>query len=82
MTASAPKRPIKGAVLSVRLACAAGGSTCRGALKLTSRVTTVRRKVVAVAAAAKRQAEKRRTETVGNARYTVAPGTTKVIRSS
>jgi hypothetical protein len=74
---------VSGEVLLVRLACAPGGGSCSGRLKLSSRVTTLHGKVVGVAArAAQRKRTKRKTvtRTVGSGSYSIAAGQTKVIR--
>ncbi len=77
LTASVASHTIKGTAVSVRIACAAGGTGCSGALKLTSHVTTKGSKVVAVAAKAKRKTAVR---TMGSGRYSLAAGTTKIVK--
>ncbi len=84
LAATVLRGTVNGDVVSVRLSCTAGGGTCVGALKLSSRVTTKAGKVVAVAASDPLKKPKRRTvvRTVGSGRYTVAAGRTKVIKLS
>ncbi len=86
LTATVGFGAVKGSVLSVRLACTAGGSRCTGALRLSSRVTTRGTKIVAVAATATRKTKgpRRRTtvRTVGSGRYSIASGQTKVAKLS
>jgi len=82
-TASVAHTTITGNVVLVSLACTAGASGCSGALKLSSRVSTKGKKIVAVAAAAGRKKKARRktaTRTVGSGRYSIAAGQTKVIK--
>jgi hypothetical protein len=82
-TASVAHATVTGDVVLIKLACNAGGSGCSGALKLTSRVTTSRGKVVGVAADAVRSKKTKRktaTRTVGGGRYSLASGQTKVIK--
>lgn len=78
-----PNATVKGDVVMVRLACATGGSTCSGGLKLTSHVTTRGHRVVAVKASAAHSRKPRRktvVRIVGSGRYSVAAGQTKVIK--
>jgi hypothetical protein len=82
-TASVTHATVTGSVVLVMLTCTAGGSTCSGALKLSSRVTTKGKKIVAVAATAARARKPKRktkTRTVGSGRYSIAAGQTKVIK--
>jgi len=82
-TASVVKTKVTGDVLLVRVACAAGGAGCSGRLKLTSRITTLRGKVVAIkASAGARTKVRRRTtvRTVGSGSYTLAGGQATVVK--
>jgi hypothetical protein len=82
MTASVP-RSVKGAVIAVKLGCTAGGPSCSGSIKLTSKVTTRGKQVVALAAKAKkRRKPKRKTvvKTVATARYSVSAGSSKTVK--
>jgi hypothetical protein len=82
-TASVAHATVTGDVVLIKLACNAGGSGCSGALKLSSRVTTLRGKVVGVAADVVRSKKAKRrtvTRTVGGGRYSIAAGQTKVIK--
>jgi hypothetical protein len=83
-TASVRKPTVGSDAVMVRLTCAANWRGCGGALKLQSRVTTNGKKVVAVAASGKKKhpKPKRKTKvaTVGSGRYTLAAGTTKVVK--
>jgi hypothetical protein len=65
--------------ITVALSCPAGTATCSGKIELTSRVTTKRGKVIAVAASA-RPKRKTHTETVGAGSYSVPPGQTKALK--
>jgi hypothetical protein len=82
-TATVRHTAISGSVVLISLSCTAAGSACAGALKLSSRVTTKGRKVVAVAAVAGRTKKPKRritTRTVGSGRYNLAAGKTTVVR--
>jgi hypothetical protein len=82
MTASIP-RSVKGTVIAIKLGCTVGGAGCTGSIKLTSKVTTRGKKVVALAANAKKKRKpKRKTvvRTVATARYSLAAGGTKTVK--
>ena len=85
LTASIP-RNVKGTVIAVKLRCSGGATSCSGAIKLTSLVTTRGGQVLAVAAAGSSaaRAKKPKRKTVvkadASARYSVAAGATKTVK--